>query len=128
MVNLRPGTGAAPMEEVCTELVLTTFFFQIKCSSLVKSEHIPGTQDKSQPLFSPYLPNCFKGRIFLKNMDKCFIFPYPHSWNEPRSPAEIFPPEFSRRLQPTLQKIATEPVMVWQSWQQLQAGFHSGKR
>lgn len=75
MANRRPGTGAAPMEEVCTKLLLTTFFFQIKCSSLVKFEHIPGTHDESQPLFSPHLPNCFKGRILKQNKDKCFIFP-----------------------------------------------------
>lgn len=38
-------------------------FSQIKCSSVVKFEHIPGTQDEAQPLFPLYLPNCFKDRI-----------------------------------------------------------------
>lgn len=82
------GGKPAPWDKSCShgrglhQACANHIFSQIKCSSLVKFEHIPRTQDKSQPLFPPYLPNCFKGRILKQNKDKCFIFLYPHSWKE----------------------------------------------
>lgn len=49
-------------------------FSQIKCSSVVKFEHIPGTQDEAQPLFPLYLPNGFKDRFLKQSKNKSFIF------------------------------------------------------
>ena len=102
-------------------------FSQIKCSSLVKFEHIPGTQDEAQPLFPPYLPNCFKGRILKQNKDKCFIFPYPHSWKELCAPAEIFPQNLTGGCNPPCKK--SPPSLGWfgKAGSNCKAGFHRMK-
>lgn len=53
----RGGTSTSGRGPLRWPACAKCIFSQIKCSDLVKFEYIPGTQDKSQPLSLPHLPN-----------------------------------------------------------------------
>lgn len=126
------GGKPAPWDGSCShgrglhQACANCIFSQIKCSSLVKFEHIPGTQDKSQPLFPPYLPNVFKSRILKQNKNKCLIFPYPHSWKESCSPAEIFPKNLTGGCNPPCKKLPPSPEWFGKASSNFRQDFTEG--